>query len=513
MINLPIILSYFATFMALAMMFYSVKYRNAEKSYFFILLSFQAFLYTFGYLLELQSENLFEALYSVRIQYMTFPFILPSCYLFLRDTFGKKKLSMIQAGALFLVPMVTLIAMQSYPHTHVFYTEVAYISNRIFANALISPGPWYHVHSIYSYLIIVCIFGLLFEVYFGENQLKRKQSIPLMIGFSAPVAASMAYLLFKQEVFYDFTPIATAFSTATLIYCANYQDLLQVVPLAKNQLISSMEDAFIVFDREFCFIDANASAKIILPQLAELVPGDEMSMIWDFYEQEQVTLTVKDQERIFEITPPQQVEQLRNGAVYVVLHDVTEKEELLKELHKQAMYDYLTDVYNRRAFFKKAEERIIATQNQNDRVVMLLDIDNFKEINDRYGHPCGDTILKRLCEEIRNNRQILIPDTVFGRYGGEEFAFLFTSLSHEQAIAFADSFRKRISEMQISWQNHLIHLTISVGVSYAETGEQQTLEELLLQSDIALYQAKQAGKNKVCLYNNIQNIHGFSDAK
>ncbi|KAF1301538.1 hypothetical protein BAU17_06190 [Enterococcus sp. CU12B] len=197
--------------------------------------------------------------------------------------------------------------------------------------------------------------------------------------------------------------------------------------------------------------------------------------------------------------------------MYVTIHDATEKERLLQQLHNKAKYDYLTNIYNRGAFFERAEQIITSAQSGAIFIALLLDVDNFKAINDHYGHSCGDYVLKTLCGEIRNS-MVPFPTSIFGRYGGEEFSFLFDTLTVEQVLTFAENFRERIANLAVEWQGQLIPFTISIGISSGMKTESFLLEELFLKADVALYQAKNNGKNCVILYKNEQNLEGFSSA-
>jgi diguanylate cyclase (GGDEF)-like protein len=495
------------------MLLYSLKYRKAENSYFFILLSLQLFLYIFGYFLELVSDNFYEAFYSVRMQYMGFPFILSNSYLFLRDIFGQKKVTKFQLFLLFIFPMISSIGMQTYPYQRLFYEDVQYVSNTIIANAQITPGPLYHIHVVYQYCVTVCILGLLFEAFFGDNSLMKKQSVPLLIGFSLPIFTSVIYVMAETDkVRFDYTPLATLVTIIMLVYSSNNHNLLRVMPIVKDQVIDTMADGFIVFDMKKHYIDANTSAKRIFPELNKVSAGESIPLLEQLLTNKQIVISVDEIEQIYEVSQIQEITNFKQGGYYIVLHDVTEKEQLLKELHVQATMDYLTDIYNRRAFFDKAEQLLIKNQGDAGNIALLLDIDNFKQINDRYGHPCGDKILQVLSYEMRQSMQGF-QQAVFGRYGGEEFSFLFTSIDIEQAKVIAEMLRQKISETDFTWVNQKIEVTVSIGISVSNEKEKISLEDLLLQADVALYEAKTKGRNQVCLYKNTQEMHINSSAK
>ena len=128
----------------------------------------------------------------------------------------------------------------------------------------------------------------------------------------------------------------------------------------------------------------------------------------------------------------------------------------------------------------------------------MLDIDLFKNINDNYGHVAGDTVIKAVAKECKER---LRPSDIIGRYGGEEFLFLLPSTNIESASIVADNIRQIIEKMKVPFNNEVIKLTVSIGVSsYFGFGDAE-LKDLIHNADIALYKAKNNGRNRVELYN------------
>ena len=170
-----------------------------------------------------------------------------------------------------------------------------------------------------------------------------------------------------------------------------------------------------------------------------------------------------------------------------------EMEEANDQLRRLAVTDELTGLRNRRAF----EERLIlefsvARRRRRDLSVLLLDVDNFKQINDRWGHPAGDTVLRRLGAVLRTT--VRLPDLV-ARYGGEEFVVLLPESDATSAAALATRLMDRVAAE--SWDHEPV--TISVGLA----GMRDTLVngyQLVGLADQALYAAKRGGKNRAVVY-------------
>ncbi|CCW08722.1 GGDEF domain-containing protein [Bacillus sp. GeD10] len=173
--------------------------------------------------------------------------------------------------------------------------------------------------------------------------------------------------------------------------------------------------------------------------------------------------------------------------------EITELDEIYQEQERLAMIDSLTEIYNRLKFQQILEvewEKVI--RNDEKIAIILFDIDNFKTVNDTYGHDFGDLALIQLAELMKSKVE---QQHVFARWGGEEFIILVTNTVEKEAFQVAESLRFFIETKQFTG---ISKLTASFGVALYEQGT--TREELMQRADIALYEAKKNGKNQVCVY-------------
>jgi diguanylate cyclase (GGDEF)-like protein len=162
-------------------------------------------------------------------------------------------------------------------------------------------------------------------------------------------------------------------------------------------------------------------------------------------------------------------------------------------VHKTAAsVDPLTGMFNRRGF-AEACSRVIEREANAGRpvTVMICDIDYFKSINDRFGHPAGDEILKLFATVVTNNVRI---SDLSGRVGGEEFAALLPC-SLEEGVIVAERVREAFEASGITCEEGPVDTTVSIGVAGGPAGTE--LEVLLAAADTALYQAKRSGRNRV----------------
>ena len=163
-----------------------------------------------------------------------------------------------------------------------------------------------------------------------------------------------------------------------------------------------------------------------------------------------------------------------------------------------ATLDALTNLNNRRQFEIRLKQEIATTKRQkNPLCAMMIDIDFFKKVNDTYGHASGDEVLRTVASIIKAQlRESDIP----ARYGGEEFAVLLPFTHIEEAQIVGERLRKAVESTPISLDKKNINVTISMGL--AEFCQEQTGEELFKNADKALYEAKETGRNRVCINKN-----------
>jgi diguanylate cyclase (GGDEF)-like protein len=162
---------------------------------------------------------------------------------------------------------------------------------------------------------------------------------------------------------------------------------------------------------------------------------------------------------------------------------------LQRELIAMATRDPLTGVYNRRAFFEEATEACGEARCGSPLSVLLLDIDRFKAINDHYGHDVGDQAIRAVAQEAARGGGIV------GRLGGDEFSILLRGAALPRAAEVAETLRQRLSRMGLSSREGLLNLTCSLGASEYEPGD--SIDDLMKRADLALYRAKEAGRNRV----------------
>ncbi|HEY4082033.1 MAG TPA: diguanylate cyclase [Burkholderiaceae bacterium] len=176
---------------------------------------------------------------------------------------------------------------------------------------------------------------------------------------------------------------------------------------------------------------------------------------------------------------------------------VTQLEDELRKLSNEVQTDQLTQIANRRGLIAVFDTEQAKAEREGGTAAMalaLLDIDNFKKLNDSLGHAAGDVALKSLAERVS---QLLRPGDLVARYGGEEFVLLLPATPLDEAQAVLARLQRALSASLFKHEGNDVFVTFSAGVTLHRKGE--TLEIALDRADVALYEAKHTGKNRACI--------------
>ncbi len=166
-----------------------------------------------------------------------------------------------------------------------------------------------------------------------------------------------------------------------------------------------------------------------------------------------------------------------------------------KNLRRKSLIDPLIGTWNRGAIMRILTIEAIRCDKAGLPLSLIVaDLDYFKKINDTYGHPAGDTVLVKVASRLRS---CIRPQEALGRYGGEEFLIVLPGSSHTTAMAVAERMRAAIAAQPESVGGATLNLTISAGVASTDVFPTATTEELISRADVALYAAKDGGRNRV----------------
>lgn len=179
-----------------------------------------------------------------------------------------------------------------------------------------------------------------------------------------------------------------------------------------------------------------------------------------------------------------------------IREDITDK----KRIEKMSITDALTGLHNRRHFDQVVKlEHNRSKRNGKNFVFIIIDVDHFKRYNDTYGHQMGDEVLKQVAKTLQ--QELTRAHDFAFRIGGEEFGIVTSGMSEEEAVSFADRIRAAIEQLRIKHKESTTarHVTISMGIAIKSPESSDSIDTVIHKADEALYRAKEAGRNRVCI--------------
>jgi len=188
---------------------------------------------------------------------------------------------------------------------------------------------------------------------------------------------------------------------------------------------------------------------------------------------------------------------LPDGGRLLTYGNVSELARQAEALERLASVDGMTGLNNRRHFLVLAESEWSRFRRYGRPLALLMiDIDLFKSINDKYGHDVGDEVIKSVADILQKHKR---TSDVAGRLGGEEFALILPEATLDRAFRAAERLRQLVADLAINIEAHRLSVTISIGASAGDV-DMSGVDELLKQADVALYEAKRTGRNRVCRF-------------
>lgn len=479
--------------------------KDAPEAATFAVLVASMAVYSFGYAGELAQTTVSTAKFWLDVEYLALPWagglwVMAAC---------KHNGIRSRPVLLFFIPVITFIGHYSNFHNLFYTAPMAMVHRPPFWVLTVQRGPLSMLDN--AYLMVA--FGVGAWIYLSglrhASSLVRKQAIVMVAGSFLPFVGYFSYLGGLTPWGLDTAPITLGVTCFVLYYGIFHCGIFNVSPLARNLIFNSMRDAVLVLDTYDRLLDFNPAAQTMFPVLntrnlgtpllpmlnsapavtGAIIRGDDkveiaieaatpgyyMLRIWPLYSSSN--------------------EHSRQVGRAIVLANVTAQVQLREELRSRSETDALTGVANRRRFDQTLKiECSRFRRGHAPFSLLMIDLDFFKDVNDRYGHAAGDEVLRQVAQILLGT---LRATDVVARYGGEEFAVLLTETRLEGAMAIAERIRIAVEEHVLAVEGTQIILTLSVGVSSHCGEESETAEGLLKRADDALYRAKASGRNCV----------------
>ncbi|MEK5240219.1 histidine kinase N-terminal 7TM domain-containing protein [Paenibacillus sp. FSL L8-0470] len=480
----------------------------------FILSSITSAIYTFGFALELSGSTMQEIGFWVKVEYLGMPYIAPSSLIMIMHFVGLDRL--VKKGlltALYSIPLISTVLVWTNDYHHLFYHSMHFREGAPTPLIDIVMGPWYIVQ---GSLTFGCMLAGMCLILWQWNRMKRvyrRQMMTIFIGQFLPALGAFLYLMNMTPYGMDPVPVIMSVTSTLYIWAILSRGMLTAAPIARENLFESMRDGVLVTDRKDTLVDYNRAATEMLEGLDSSAIGRPLAQLFlpagkdaVDYVMNSDPLLSEERELAWNINGETSYYQVRSSPVQkhdghlagrmIMLIDVTERTLLQAKLLQLATVDSLTGIYNRTHFMEQSRSLLEeAVGSKRPLSIILLDIDFFKSINDRYGHQYGDIALQHIVSVCSKHVR---EGDIFGRYGGEEFVICLPDTSLKQAALLSEAIRDSIEHSEVYTSSGPIHVTASFGVAEAFR-EPISLEELLSEADHALYSSKRNGRNTVHL--------------
>jgi len=430
-----------------------------------------------------------------------------------------------------IIPLVTLTLLFSERWFHLYYSFTHPVSETG-GPLVVGRGPWYLIQLIQSYLLDLIGIILLSWRFIQFRNIYRRQAATLLGAVLIPFLVNLFYQLAPRfvpsiSIPIDLTPLSFTLTAAFLGKGIFGWHLFDLMPITRHRVLDYIPELVVVVDAHDRVLDANKTAQEWLGKtLDEIIGKDPIEVFHGWTQLINRFLTANETHEEIQIPgdPPRTLELIvsalynRSGALegrVIVAHDVTERkwlendliyanealtrqlqeiEKLRAELEEQAIRDPLTNVYNRRYMTEFLDNAIARAERENHCVsVVMMDLDNFKQFNDTYGHKCGDVILESFANFLVEHTR---RGDVICRYGGEEFVIIMPNATLEIGYERAEAWRQDFSEATTEYEGMKFSITFSAGV--ATFPQHGSIGDSILQAaDKALYRSKYSGRNRV----------------
>lgn len=425
---------------------------------------------------------------------------------------------------LLIEPVLTLLLLWTDPFHHLFYGGLQ--SDAL--SLIYDGGPWFWVNVVYSYTILLIALSLLLKALIqSRGQIYRSQILVFTAGLGILFVVNLLGLFgYHPLPGLDLTPILFTITGLFFAVSISAFRMLDLVPVAQDVLMDQMQDGVIIVDYQGRIIDINQTAADLFEMPRMNLIGSNLTQAsasifgltnaFAPLQQSSREVKIKDSPSKvldIQINPLQSTSSRANGFL-ISWRDITRLKQIESELRKaneilsknllqidtlrasleeQVIRDPLTGLFNRRFLetilpdeFARAERLKVPIS------LLVIDIDHFKSVNDRFGHSVGDEVIKHLSRKIETS--IRKGDWAI-RYGGEEFLAVMIDTTGSSAYHRAEQLRKEIQDAVFLVQGEALQITISIGIAvFPDHGS--AYEALFREADRSLYQAKSSGRNR-----------------
>lgn len=498
-----------ATFNVVVFAIIVTRFRKSRGIWQVGMLFLQGFVYAGAYAFELLSTTVEARMFFNHIQYLAIPFISVT-WLYIARIFENPdyKLTFKKAIGFLIIPFAVSISVQLFPYvgSGIYYTSYAIDTEHLASNfglavLVLGKGPLYYVAALYNTFVLSIVATIYVRFFRAKKGIRGKESIWLAACSIGSMLAVIPVLFTDTTSGIDFSLYSIIVIAYIILYTMVKYESFDLTPSAHRATFELSSDPMMILDDIYDIVSWNQSFTI-----SGAKPPHYHLNIEEYFTNKEIIESIKTKKAfgftfnnkhfILETIPL--ISRAKTATGYIIkFNDMTSYIARIEKLDYEATHDELTKIYNRRAILDRAAAYLLSTKKAGQPFALLMmDIDDFKTINDSFGHVTGDFVLEELSRLVQ---QAAIPESIFARYGGEEFLMILQNTAGESARQSAEHVRKLIDAHEFVYNNLRLHITISIGISAGIVEKDHLIQDFINKADDAMYKSKKAGKNRVTL--------------
>jgi diguanylate cyclase (GGDEF)-like protein/PAS domain S-box-containing protein len=469
--------------------------------------------YVVGYSMELASQDMGTLLFWNKLQYIGI-LGFPSIYLIftIQFTGAEKWLTRTKIVLLFTIPAILLVIKFFDGSLQLIYASAELVETDLGVLLSFKTGPLYYFVVAYNLIIVTIGSYLILQKRRFSSFLYRKQTGLILMAATIIYLVYIVYLAgiqpFHGLEYLDLNPFAYTVWGCAIGFTIFRHRLFDLTPIARDALIEMLSDGVIVLDSLARVVDANPQAQKIFDWHPLPVGKPVESLMENWIDQSILTSisgstrletqrTNADRQVYYEVTVSTLRDKHEQLIGYLILvHDISERKEVEKELHELSLMDDLTGLTNRRGFtMLSAQMMSMANRMELNAVLFYMDMDELKAINDNLGHTVGDQALIDLALVLKNTFR---SSDIIARLGGDEFVVLAADSLDKTGGVLLERLQARLQAHLDAYNQRIgqkFQLSLSIGHARYDWKKPSTIETLLQQADKSMYENKQTRKS------------------
>jgi diguanylate cyclase (GGDEF)-like protein/PAS domain S-box-containing protein len=501
-----LVVTYSLFFIIFILMVYAVKNRTilGARNLFMTLVLVELWIAAQG--LEMAAAELHVKIFWANIQYIPIMFT-PISYLVLSLKFTRRDKLLKQRQLIVLLAIIPLAVnvLLWFDGTSELIRQNVYLNTSgLFPTVGKTYGPVFWLLVSYNYAVIFFTMLNIALAFREKISLYRKQNILLFTAMLFPIVANLLQISGLNPFNVDLTPSFFGFSALIITLGIFRYSLFDIVPIARSIIIQEMNTGIIVLDMDGRLLDINPAAKSMLRLTSDNLTGQPVENALSSMP-EVIHAFGKAEDSIFEISFEGEhgssdyevsFSHMKNAdrkpiGWLMLIYDISERKNAERVIQHAALHDSLTGLPNRNFFqILFSQELGLAKVRGDALIVAFLDLDNFKIINDTYGHEAGDRVLSEISGRLK---EALRDSDIIARIGGDEIAIVFPGVGSAEKINIIENKLMRVFDQEIELTETSVQILASVGFAvYPRDGD--NMNDLLNYADKAMYSVKGSRK-------------------